>query len=163
MPQMSNILLRSDVDGLTDHVLYPVRDIPFPSWRENVSGLPIAGQGRLEVQNETMKDGAVRVNAKIVKPIMEIIPAGTVNSAGVQAAPAVADTEWASVTFRLSPRGTGDTRAELMRMLAQLICGAGSTSGAMLSPTAGPAHAFRDTTDIRPLPYAIANLLFPGA
>lgn len=163
MPAMANVLLRSDVDGTSDHTFYPVKDIPFPSWRENVSGLPIAGQGRLEVQNETLKDGASRVNLKLIKPIMEVIPAGTVNSAGVQAAPMIADTEWVSVTWRLSPRGTNDTRAELQRMLAQLVSGASSSSGQQVSPVSGGAHAYRDVGTGNAVPYAIANLLFPGA
>lgn len=163
MPAMANVMLRSDVDGTSDHTFYPVKDIPFPSWRENVSGLPIAGQGRLEAQNEDLKDGAKRVNLKLIKPIMEIIPAGTVNSAGVQAAPAVADTEWVSVTWRLSPRGTNDTRAELQRMLAQLVSGAGYAVGDLVNPVTSGAHAYRDIGSNRVVPYAIANLLFPGA
>lgn len=163
MPAMANVLLRSDVDGTTDHTFFPVKDIPFPSWRENVSGLPISGQGRIEVQNEDLKDGAKRVNLKVIKPIMEVIPAGTVNSAGVQAAPAVADTEWVSVTWRLSPRGTNDTRAELQRMLAHLIAGASSATGQLVHPVSSAAHAYRDVGSGNSVPYAIANLLFPGA
>jgi len=163
MPAMANILLRSDVDGTTDHIFCPVKDVPFPSWRENVSGVPIVGQGRLEVQNETLKDNSVRVNFKITKPIMEVIPSGTVNSSGVQAGPAVADTEFVSVTFKLSPRGTNDTRAELLRMVSHLLCGAGSTTGAGFAPSSAGAHAYRDAAVDKSALYAISNLLFPGA
>lgn len=164
MGAMTNLLVRSDVDGTSDLTFLPVRDTPFPHWRTNASGLPITGQKRVETQFETLKNGKVKVNIKVVNPIMELIPAGTVNSSGVQAAPMVADEDSFSGTFFLSPRGSTDTRAELMRMVAHLLVGAGVTTSTILNPVTAGAHAWRDVAAAGyPVPYSIINLLFPGA
>lgn len=162
MSVMTNVLLRSDVDGTTDHTFYPVRDVPFPHWRTNVDGLPLSGQKRIESQFEVLKNGKTRVNVKIINPIMELIPAGTVNSAGVQASPRVADEESISITWFLSDRGNQDTRAELQRMVAHLMAGANATSGGFTTPVGGVAHSFKNVAPASVIPYAIANLLFPG-
>lgn len=163
MPAMSNLLVRSDVDGTSDITFYPLKDNPFPQWRTNISGTPLLGQSRIETQWENLKGGAMRINVKVIKPILEVIPAGTVNSSGVQAAPMVADDEFVSVTWKVSPRGSNDTRAELQRWVAHLLVGASGSTGVGISPVAGGAHAFRDVVSSSPVPYAISNLLFPGA
>lgn len=163
MPAMTNVLLRSDVDGTSDNTFLPVRDFPNPHWRTNVAGVPIRGQKRLEFQSDVLKSGKTKVNLKLVHPIMEVIPAGTVNSSGVQAGASVADDESVSVTFFLSARGTGDTRAELLRGLAHLCTGARDTSGTLIHPVTAGAHAYRDAAATSAIPYGIANLLFPGA
>lgn len=162
MPAMSNILVRSDVDGTSDVTFYPLKDNPFPQWRTNISGTPLLGQSRIETQWENLKGGAMRINLKIIKPILEVIPAGTVNSSGVQAAPMVADDEFVSVTWKVSPRGSSDTRAELQRWLSHVMSGAGSISGSTMGVSSA-AHAYRDASSSYVLPYVISNLLFPGA
>lgn len=161
MPAMTSILLRKDSDN-TDAVFFPVRDVPFPHWRTNVSGMTEAGQSRIESQFEKQKNGKTRVNVKIIKPIMAVIPAGTVNAAGVQAGPTVVDEESVSVTFFLSPSGTDATRAELTRMLAHLMSGGGSTTG-QVAPVTGSADTYKVASSAYVVPYAIINLLFPGA
>lgn len=163
MPAMSNILVRSDVDGTSDVTFHPLKDSPFPQWRTNISGMPLLGQSRIETQWENLKGGAMRINLKVVKPILEVIPAGTVNSSGVQAAPMVADDEFVSVTWRVSSRGSHDTRAELQRWLAHILNGASSATGTTISPVAGAAHGYRDAGNNSVVPYMISNLLFPGA
>ncbi|DAD50852.1 TPA_asm: coat protein [ssRNA phage SRR5466727_1] len=165
MPAMSKILVRSDVDGTTDVTFHPIKDFPFPSWRTNDAGKALLGQSRLDVQWEAPAKpaGKYRVNIKLATPIMEVIPAGTVNSAGVQAAPTVADEESVSCTFFFSSRGTADTRAEMVRAFQHILAGANDVTGTGLIPKNAVAHAFRDATSTLPVPYALANLLFPGS
>lgn len=160
MPAMTPLLLKNE-DGTTDSTLQPVRDVPFPHWRTNTDGYPTAGEERLEVQYETLKNGKVKVNVKLVKPILEVVPAGTVNSAGVQAAAQVADEDAISCTFFLSPRGTQSTRAQLMRHFVHVLSGASSTTATQVQPVSGTANAWK--TSALPIPYAIINLLFPGS
>lgn len=161
MPQMTNILVKSDADG-SDITLHPVRDVPFPHWRTNIPGVPIVGQRRLELMYETMKNGKVRVNFKVVNPIMEVIPSGAVSAAGTQAAAKVADEDSFSGTFFFSPRGSHATRAELVRMAAHILVGASASANAIVNPAVSTAESYIDATTSYPLPYALVNLLFPG-
>lgn len=163
MPAMSNLLLRKDADGTTDVTLYPVKDFPFPVWRSNDPSLPLAGQMRLELSFETLKSGKIRVNHKLTKPIMAVIPAGTVNSSGIQAAPEVVDEESISTTYFLSPRGNHDTRAELLRFNAHLEIGASATTGDGNNPAVAVANAYKNASSSKMVPYSLVNLLFPGA
>lgn len=163
MPQMTNMLVRSDVDGLANHTFIPARDVPNPLWRTNVAGIPVIGQSTYEVQWEAMKNGKTKVNCKLAVPIMEVVPAGTVNSEGRQAGPAVADLESVSCTFFFSPRGTTDTRAEIVRMFMGIMQGASNANGGGTSPITGAAHAYRDVVNTQQVPYGLVNLLFPGA
>lgn len=161
MPTMQNVLVKKD-DG-TDVTLYPVDDKDgIATWRSNISGISVNGQARLTIQYETMKNGKVRVNEKLTLPIMAVIPAGSVNNAGVQAAPTVLDEESRSTTYYLSPLGSNETRADLFRMGAHLTVGAGSTTGMTLNPQNTTADTFRDVTNGSVLPYGIVNLLFPN-
>lgn len=161
MPAMSNILLRNE-DGTTDLTLLPLRDSPFPVWRGNDQSLPLEGQVRLEVQYETLKNKKTRVNVKLIKPIMAVIPAGTVNSAGQQAMAEVIDEESISTTFFLSPRGGHATRAALARHNAHLMVGANVSAGSLLSPSGSGVETWLNCSSTSILPYAIVNLLFPG-
>lgn len=158
MPAMSTIAVKRD-DG-TDVTFQPISDSPH-LWQTRFSGLPLDGQTALEVKTEQMKGGKLRVNIKLSQPLMEVIPAGSVNASGVQAAPAVADSDVASLTFYLSPRGSNETRADLVRMLAHILSGAGTGSGATLAPQSSVADSFRDATSASLLPYGLINLIWP--
>lgn len=161
MPSMTNILLKKD-DG-TDNTYYPVTDRPSPHWRTNVSGIGDSGQARLEFQTEKMKNGKTRANLKVTQPIMEVIPSGSVNAMGIQAAPMVADEESVSITFYLSPRGTNETRADLFRQVAHLLQGAGANTTMNLVVSGVTADVIRDCAAASPVPYGIVNLLWPGS
>lgn len=161
MPNMADILLKKD-DG-TSVTFNPVDDKDGVStWRTRISGVSNAGQCKVTMQYETMKSGKMRVNAKLTVPIMEVIPAGSVNASGIQAAPAVADDESASVTFYLSPRGSNETRADMMRMFAHLVSGGGVVAAQTCSPENATADTFRDAAEGKVLPYGISNLLIPN-
>jgi len=160
MPQMTTILLKKD--DASDVTLVPVSDTPNPHWRTNISGIAAAGQVRLEEKAEEMKNGRVRVNVKLTLPIMEVVPSGTVNAAGFQAAPIVADEEAISMTAYFSPRGSNETRADLVRMFAHLVSGATSVSGGSAYPQSSTADTFRDVSSASPAPYGLVNLLWPS-
>jgi len=158
MPNMTSILLKRD-DGL-DITLFPVSDTP-PTWRSNISGISNGGQVLLKAQYEELKNGRMKVNVKLDVPIMEVIPTGSVAASGFQAAPTVADVESISVTFYLSKRGSNETRADLYRMFAHLLIGAGSTSGQYIFPGNGLADTYRDIASGYVAPYSIVNLVLP--
>lgn len=162
MPAMSNILLSRDVDAATDITLYPVKDDPFPNWRSNVDGVSTEGQSSASMMWQEGKTES-KVNIKLSLPIMEIIPAGSVDATGRTAAPKVAGVDSFSGTFFLSNRGTQSTRAELIRAVCHLLCGAASTADAGADPTTAASGTFKTIASTRPIPYAIVNKLYPGA
>lgn len=165
MPAMGNILLRKD--DATEVAFGPVGD-PQRSgvleWRSNVTGLSLDAQQRvtLRVQRD-QKTGRIRINHVLTLPIMEVIPSGSTAASGYQAAPRVADVESISTTYYLSPRGSNETRADLVRQNVHLIGGAGTPSGNFVSPTAVTADTFRDVAASAVVPYGIVNLLLPYA
>lgn len=159
MAVMTNLLLRRD-SAATDVTLVPKTDRPFPSWRTDVDGESENQAITLDAQWEKMKSGKTRVNVKLNKPIMEVVPAGTVNASGVQAAPRVADIETISVTMITSPRGTQTTRADLLRLMTHLLSGANSTAGSGYSPKDGVVDAFKST--MAPITYGLVHQLMPG-
>lgn len=160
MPAMTNLLLKGDASA-TDIALVPVSDVPFPKWRTDVDGESELQATKLDVQWERLKNGKTRVNVKLVKPIMEVIPSGTVTAAGVAAAPKVADEEFISVTMMCSPRGTQSTRAELLRLVSHLLSGATSVTATGMNPSLTTVGAFKGST--APVVYGLVHLLFPGA
>lgn len=161
MPIMTNILLRKD-SAAADNTFLPVKDVPFPEWRTNVDALSTEGQARINMMWQEGKNEA-KVNVKIAMPIMEIIPAGSVDASGRTAAPKVAGIDSVSVSFFLSNRGTQATRAELMRALAHLCVGAGNSTDGLVNPTsASAANAYKNASNGSPLIYGIVNKLFPG-
>lgn len=159
MAVMTNLLLRRD-SAATDVTLIPKTDRPFPSWRTDVDGESEYQAITLDAQWEKMKSGKTRVNVKLNKPIMEVVPAGTVNASGVQAAPRVADVETISVTMITSPRGTQTTRADLLRLMVHLLSGATSVTGSGASPVGGAVDVFKNST--APLTYGFVHQLMPG-
>lgn len=164
MPTMANFLLKRD-DG-TDVTYIPVSDTPFPNWRTNTSGVGESGQNRIFLQYEKITKGAnagkTRVNIRLVQPIMEVIPSGSVAASGFQAGPTVADEESVSLTFFLSPRGTNETAADLLRQFAHLIIGGSSSTGSAIGPNYTTADTYRDASTVYTLPYGIVNRLFPS-
>jgi len=160
MPVMTQILLRKD-GAAADNTFLPVKDVPFPSWRTNVDGLATEGQAKIDMMWQEGKN-ETKVNVKVALPIMEIIPAGTVDASGRTASPKVAGVDSASITFFLSNRGTQTTRAELMRAVAHLCSGANSATDGHNNPTsAGAVGSYKASSS--PMIYGIVNKLFPGA
>lgn len=163
MPQQGNILLRKD--DATDVTFLPVGDVNnngVIEWRGNVTGLGLEAQQRIiQRVSRDAKTNRVRVNIQLTQPIMEVIPSGSVAANGYQAAPRVADTDSISVTGYFSSRGTNETRADLARMIADLICGAGSTAAQVVLPTSASIDIYRDCTQGYLVPYGFVNLLFP--
>lgn len=160
MPNMDNLLLKRD-DG-TDVTYYPISDRPILQWRTNVSGVSVEGQARVEIQTEDMKSGKTRANMKIVQPIMAVIPSGSVNAAGIQAAPTVVDEDAISITFYAGKQGSNETRADLVRQAAHLLSGAGSTTTQNIAVSAVTADLVRDSANTRVVPYGLVNLLWPS-
>lgn len=160
MASMDNLLLKKD-DG-TDVTYYPISDRPLTHWRTNVSGVSLEGQSRVELQTETMKNGKTRANVKIIQPIMAVIPSGSVNAMGIQASPTVVDEDSVSVTFYAGKQGTNETRADLVRQLAHLLLGAGSSTGQGLTATSTTPDVVRDAANSRVFPYGFVNGLWPS-
>lgn len=159
MAVMTNLLLRRD-SAASDVTLVPKTDRPFPSWRTDVDGESELQAITLDAQWEKMKSGKTRVNVKLNKPIMEVVPAGTVNASGVQAAPRVADIETISVTMITSSRGTQTTRADLLRLMVHLLSGASSVTATYHNPATAAVDTYKGSTS--PLVFGLIHQLMPG-
>jgi hypothetical protein len=81
---------------------------------------------------------------------------------GVQAGPTVVDEESISMTAYLSPHGTNETRADLVRQFAHLIGGASATTATTAAPQAVTADSYRDIGSDKALVFGLINLLWPG-
>lgn len=160
MPAMTNLVVKDD--NATDVTFVPVKDVPFPEWRTDNYALPLEGQPRFSMAWETLKDKSMRVNAKLVVPVMEIIPAGTVDASGRQAAAAVAFADTYSFTAITNKRSTNENIADGARMFLSFLCGATQTASSGYTPNGtSPADTFLNATS--PVLYGMIHRLFPGA
>lgn len=159
MPAMTNLVVKDD--NKSDVTFVPVKDVPFPEWRTDIPGLPLEGQPRFSMAWEALKDKSLRMNAKLVMPVMEVIPAGTVDASGRQAAAAVAFTNTLSFTAITSRRATNENIADAYRMMLHFLSGATSAADNSLGVAWSDAGGFEAAT--APIPYGFIHRLFPGA
>lgn len=157
MADMSNILLQDDTD--TTRTLLPVSNAHQNLvWRGNESDVPIDGQIRLTATWERLKSGDYRLSAKLEVPVMETI--GAAAASGYVAAPRVAYVMVGIFTVFAPSRSTIADRANVYRMLAHAICGAGVTADISVNPATGDAGDFASST--RAMPYGFINLVMPN-
>ncbi|DAD49871.1 TPA_asm: coat protein [ssRNA phage EMS014] len=156
MPAMTNIVLRDDQTSVATKTLIPiVSDGNMSVWRENAANVPIDGQIKLTGQWERMKDGTYRLNAKLEVPVMETAGAG----GAYVAPPKVAYKVTASLTLYAPSRSTIADRANAMKMLSAVLCGADATAGTTLSPQSVTGDAWKNSA--LPFVFGFINQAFP--
>lgn len=161
MANMANLLLKKD-DG-TDVTYLPIAESPSLFWRTNVSGVGAGGQSSVTIQRDgKLKNGGKRTNVKLSLPVMEIIPSGTVNNMGYQAAPKVAGSVTLSLTVYEDPCVTNEVLADALRQFAHLMIGGRDTSGGGVSPMTVTADTYRDAVAGYIVPFGIVNGIWPN-
>lgn len=127
-------------------------------WRSNLPDVSQAAQLRLTVVWEQLKNGSWRGSAKLEVPSMETTAGGT--AAGYEAAPAVAYVTTGIFTMFASPRSTAQDRANVVRMMTQLLSGANATDAGLLNSAA--ANVFTSVTADKQIGYMFANEIPPA-
>lgn len=164
--QATNISVRRD-DG-TDLTLVPVSSITEGQavstvWRELSTTKSEQACVRLTQTVERMKSGVTKVTRKLEVPVMEIIPAGSVNSDGRTAAPAVSHVETDIRTRFHHPLSNATERADSLKMGTNLDASGHVTAATGLSPTVVTANAWRDAASAYQLVYGDVNFVWPTA
>lgn len=166
MANATNVVVR--LDDATDVTLVPVSSLnengkTIVRYRELNASKSLDACIRMSLETETLKSGVVRNVRKLEIPVMEIIPAGAVNSDGRVAAPKVSHVETDIRTRLHSPRSTPTERANSLKMGCHIDAGAGSTAGQSASPASATAYYWRDIGSYYVAPYADINYVFPSA
>lgn len=166
MANATNVIVRLD-DG-TDVTLVPVSSLNEGGkvtvrYRELNASKSLDACIRMSLESETLKSGVVRNVRKLEVPVMEIIPAGAVNSDGYVATPKVSHVETDIRTRLHSPRSTPTERANSLKMGCHIDAGANSTAGSALSVASPTAYVWRDAGASSTVPYADIQYVFPSA
>lgn len=126
VPYMTAIAAITINDGAATpvaHTFYPVSSSPDASYRENISGLALVGQGTIKAAiKQDNGNGLNKVRLTIDLPALEVVSG--VNSLGYSAAPKVAYSDKVNVDFILPSRGTGQQRKDLRVLLTNLLANA---------------------------------------
>lgn len=159
MADMANILLQDDSD--VTKTLIPISNADRSLlWREDAEDLADAGQTRLSANWEKLKDGGWRLTAKLEVPVMETI--GTAAASGYVAPAKVAYVVVGIFTMFSPARCTSTDRANMYRMMVQLLQGAGTSADAGLHAGTAAADAFLDASSAMPVPYGFIHLAMPN-
>lgn len=166
MSNATNISIARD-DG-TSITLVPVSSsteggVTEIVFRELSQVKPILACVRVTLLAEVLKSGVTKVTRKLEVPILEIIPAGAVNSDGRVASPAVSHVETDIRTRFHHPLSNATERADSMRMGSHLDCSGHATVNTYLGPGAPTANIFRDVLPGYQVPYSDINLVWPSA
>jgi hypothetical protein len=100
------------------HTFNPVTSAP-PVYREAQAGLPINGQGLLNIIVSPAQKGLQKVRIVLSAPALETATAA--NAQGYTAAPKVAYTNKVDATFILPERGTSAQRKDLRKLFLNLL------------------------------------------
>lgn len=100
------------------HTFNPVQSSPDALYRENLSSLPLIGQGTVILRTRAVGD-LNRVKLTLQLPVLET--ATGANAQGYTAAPKVAYHSTVNVEFILPSRGTAEQRKDLRVMLSNLL------------------------------------------
>lgn len=126
VPYMTAIAAITINDGATTpvaHTFYPVSSTPDASYRENIAGLALVGQGTIKAAIKSDNgNGLNKVRLTIDLPALEVVTGS--NSLGYSAAPKVAYSDKVNVDFILPSRGTGQQRKDLRILLTNLLANA---------------------------------------
>lgn len=160
MAAMDNILVKDDtVTTPVEFTLYPVTDTPNPVWRAAVANVPLDGQIKMALSDETLKSGAVKMTMKLEVPVLETLGAsGT--SAGYVAPPKVAYVTTAIFTMFSDRRSTTQDRANALKMALGLIQGASATTATGVLNQASAGNAVVNST--LPIPNAFTRSIKPN-
>jgi len=159
MADMANILLTDDTG--TSLTFLPISNADKNLvWRGNITGVPISGQPRITAVWDMLKDGGYRLSAKLEVSVMETIGASA--ATGYVAAPRVGYVMVGIFTMFAPARSTIADRANLVRMCAHLLIGAGSTANAGFSASAAVADTFKNAAATATMPYALVNIAMPN-
>lgn len=155
-------------DDATDITLVPVsgtyeKGIQSIVYRELSTTKPEGACIRLTLTSEEMKSGVKKLTRKLEVPIMAIIPAGSVNSDGRTAAPAVDHVETDIRVRYHHPNSTATERADSLRLGSHIDIGATTTAGGGVGPASTTPYAFRDIPSANQVPYGDINYVWPNA
>lgn len=160
MPQMDNILVKDDtVTTPVEFTLAPVADNPNCIWRGNVANVPMDGQIRLTLGQETLKTGGNKMTAKLEVPVLETLGAsGT--SAGYVAPPKVAFVTTAIFTMFSDRRSTTQNRADTLKMMLGALQGASNVTATGVLANTSAGNAF--VNSVLPMPLAFTRVIKPS-
>lgn len=120
MSQIAPIVVNDGKTTPVAHTFNPVVSAPEAMYRENISTLPLTGQGVVAVNLKSQPMAALqKVRVKLALPALETVTGQ--NASGYTAAPKVAYSNEAIVEFILPLRGTVDQRKDLRVMLSNLL------------------------------------------
>lgn len=130
MSAISNIVAFDGAAPPVSHTFAPVsvtreKKKVTAEWRENLSGVPVAACPRISMTLEEVRNGLVRVEQRVVVPVMESISGQ--NAAGYTAAPKVAYEDTTVTIGWFSSRSTQLGR-RLVRQLAVNVWGGIATT-----------------------------------
>lgn len=162
MTQMANILVKDDtVTTPVEFTLKPVTDTPAPVWRGSVANVPLDGQIRLTLDTTDLKNGGVKMMAKLEVPVLETLGAsGT--SAGYVAPPKVAHVTTCIFTMFSDRRATTQNRADALRMAVGILQGASSTTGSGILANTAAGMSFHGSDSGRPITEAFVQAIRPN-
>lgn len=152
----TNILVQDDTDS-TRTLIPAMQDGNSAVYRTATSGLPVDGQTRMSLVWEQMRSGVWRCSIKLEVPFMET--ASGSNSAGYDAAPAVAYVVTSIFTIFAPARSTAADRAHAVRMMAHAVVGAAATADQGFHPGTAASGAFQGFGAANPVPNLLVNLI----
>lgn len=160
MAAMDNILVKDDtVTTPVEFTLAPVTDTPYPVWRSSVANVPLDGQVRLSLMDESLKNGATKMTMKLEVPVMETLGAsGT--SAGYVAPPKVAYVDTCIFTMYSDRRSTTQDRANALKMAIGILQGASATTATGVLNQASAGNAVVNST--LPITNAFTRVIKPN-
>lgn len=166
MSNATNMSVARD-DG-TNITLVPVssmteKGVTTLIFRELAAAKPLQACVTVTLTAETLKSGVVKTTRKLEVPIMEIIPAGSVNADGRTAAPKVSHIETDIRTRFHHPRCTATERADSYRMALNVDGYGGATANTTNSPHSVTAYLFRDIASGSQVPYGDIQYVWPSA
>lgn len=124
MAQIANIVINDGAATPVAHTFIPQSIVSgsHAKWRENQSGLPIIGQGVLEVKVAELRSGVMQCHVSLATPCLEA--ASGANANGYTAAPKVAYTPLVGATFNFDKRTTMQQRKDLRVLLMNALANA---------------------------------------
>lgn len=159
MPIMDNILVKDDtVTTPVEFTLNPVTDTPAPLYRAAVANVPIAGQVKLTLNVEELKNGSQKATMKLEVPVMETLGASGTSS-GYVAPPKVAHVVTTIITQFSDGRATTQDRANSLKMALGIAQGASSTTASGVLSQASAGNAVVNST--LPAPFMFTRCLKP--
>lgn len=120
MSAVSSITIHDGKETPVDHTFYPIQTGELTQFRENLSTIPIIGQGVVSIFTKLdSKSGLNKIRVVLELPALET--ATGQNAAGYTAAPKVGYLNKVSAEFFLPSRGTAAQRKDLRVLLSNLL------------------------------------------